>query len=266
MVPRLLCLLSVVAAAACVGCSATDRTKVEQRGLFALWEPPTPAEAARMMADPFDADKRYKGVTWISNAPWGGADIYVRVYREMVTNDKEDPGVRAVAARALGFHGTPQDAVLILPLLKNDDKRVRQTTARALQRLCNPEVIPALVPMVDPLVEPDHDTRQAVVCALGMYPDERAMAALIAGLNDDDLAVSRTSRQSLRVVTGTDQGEDPKAWIAWATSDKSPFAGQTKYLYPNFWRAKHWWEFLPLVPPPPNEPSSTPIGYRPPGA
>ncbi len=262
----MLLLLASAAALSAGGClDASTRKKVSENGILALVAPPSPAEAARMMADPFDADKRYKGVTWISNAPWGGADVYLRVYREMVANEKEDAGVRAVAARALAFHGTPEDALLIVPLLKSDDKRVRQTATRALQRLHNPAVIPDLVPLVDDGRELDHDVRQAAASALGQYADARALTALIGALNDDDLAVSRTARESLRVLTGTDEGDEPKQWQDWAAATTAPFARQSKYLYPNFSRGKYFWEYIPLVPGPPNEASSTPVGYRPPG-
>lgn len=358
------------------GClSAASRKRASDSGsIFAAFGPPTPAEAAAMMADPFDADKRYKGVTWISNAPWGGADVYLRVYRELIANEKEDPGVRAVAARALAMHGSVEDALLIAPLLKSDDKRVRQTATRALQRLHNPAVIPDLVLCVDTndrvvirvittntdveaanararIVNPtapvdaqvfaavarevsrdpyaangglvpgevgsfftgipgplrmaimrtpvgtvspvtaigdaaaalgggrfafamvekrspgelDRDVRSAAASALGQYPDKRALDALIFALNDDELSVSRTARQSLRTLTGHDEGDEPKNWQTWSAAQSEPFAGQTKYLYPNFERGKYFWEYIPLVPPPPNEPASTPIGYRPPG-
>jgi len=343
---------------------ASTRKKVADNGILALIAPPSPADAAQMMADPFDADRRYKGVTWISNAPWGGADVYLRAYREMVQTDP-DIGVRAVAARALAFHGSPADAMLIVPLLKHDDPRVRQTAARALQRLHNPAVIPHLLPLVDQnerstvriittateaeaatartrvlapgglgdavrfaataaqvskddsaaaggllgemgiydtslplpvwqvvartpagLVTPvmpigsgfgfllveartqgelDHDTRQAAASALGQYADPRVLNMLIGALNDDDLAVSRTARESLRTLTGVDEGDEPKRWQTWASATPNPFAGQRRYLYPNFERDKYLWEYIPLIPPPPNEPASTPIGYRPPG-
>jgi len=257
----------LAALAAQGGClSASSRKKVADSGsLFAAFGPPTPAEAAAMMADPFDADKRYKGVTWISNAPWGGADVYLRVYRELIANEKEDPGVRAVSARALAFHGSPADALLIAPLLKSDDKRVRQTAARALQRLNNPAVIPDLIAVLDSGKEFDRDTRQAAASALGQYPDPTVLTALIAALNDDELSVSRTARESLRTLTGHDSGEEQKDWQTWAAATTTPFAGQTRYLYPNFERGKYFWEYIPLVSPPPNEPASTPIGYRPPG-
>ncbi|MDP1662814.1 MAG: HEAT repeat domain-containing protein [Phycisphaerales bacterium] len=262
----LLLLLASAAAVSAGGClDASTRKKVSENGILALIAPPSPAEAARMMADPFDADKRYKGVTWISNAPWGGADVYMRVYREMVANENEDAGVRAVAARALAFHGTPEDALLLVPLLKHDDMRVRQTTTRALQRLHNPAVIPNLVPLVDDAHELDHDVRQAAASALGQYADPRVLAALIGALNDDDLAVSRTARESLRTLTGTDAGDEPKRWQDWAAATTAPFSGQSKYLYPNFHRGQYFWEYIPFVPGPPNEASSTPVGFRPPG-
>ncbi|HZW07928.1 MAG TPA: HEAT repeat domain-containing protein [Phycisphaerales bacterium] len=365
--PRLvpIVLLASVAAAAGGCLDASTRKKVADNGILALVAPPSPAEAAQMMADPFDADRRYKGVTWISNAPWGGADVYLRAYREMVQTDP-DIGVRAVAARALAFHGAPADAMLIVPLLKNEDPRVRQTAARALQRLHNPAVIPHLLPLVDQnerstvrilttateaeaiaararvlgpggmgdaarfaaaatqvskhesaanggllgemggydnslpqpvwqmvartppgLVTPvmpigsgfgfllvetrtqgelDHDTRQAAASALGQYADPRVLNTLVGALNDDDLAVSRTARESLRTLTGVDEGDKPERWQAWASAASNPFAGQRRYTYPNFERDKYLWEYIPLVPPPPNEPASTPIGYRPPGS
>ncbi|MFT3686605.1 MAG: HEAT repeat domain-containing protein [Phycisphaerales bacterium] len=358
-----------VAGVLCAGGCLSDasRKKASDSGsLLSIMGPPSPAEAAAMMADPFDADRRYKGVTWISNAPWGGADVYLRVYREMVGNDKEDPGVRAVAARALGFHGSPADAMLIRPLLTNDDKRVRQTAARALERLHNPELIPDLMLAVDPgdrvvarvmvlesdaaandvrrrlqtqpgkfdlemfakiatesskdpsaanggllgpvgafnsplpekvrlfaarmaegMVSPvmpvdgrfylvavekrmtgevDRDTREAAACALGQYSDPRALRALIATLNDDELSVSRRARQSLRLMTGHDSGDEPKDWQAWASAQSDPFAGRRRYQYPNFYRDSYWWEYIPFIPGAPNEPSGMPIGYRPPGS
>jgi hypothetical protein len=361
--------LTAATAMTCGGCmDASTRKRVSDSGIIALVAPPSPTEAARMMADPFDADKRYKGLTWISNAPWGGADVYLRAYRDMVQNDT-DVGVRAVAARALAFHGSSQDVPLILPLLRHDDRRVRQTAARALQRLYNSVAIPDLIAHVDtsdrslvriittpteseaiaarrrafgpdkapqiglfaaaatassqdqwapqgglvgemgtidnhlppavwtvvsrmveggisgpiatgpnssgPYVvamvekrttgETDHDTRQAAASALGMYADPRVLKALIYALSDDDLAVSRTARESLRTLTGNDAGNEPKDWEAWAAATATPFAGQTRYLYPNFSRGKYFWEYIPLVNPPPNEPASTPIGYRAPG-
>lgn len=259
-------LLITLLALPLAGClTDAQRKKADSSGsLLGIIGPPSPTDAAIMMTNPYDADKRYKGLTWISNAPWGGADVYLRAYRDMVQNDP-DMGVRAVAARALAFHGSPPDALLITPLLKYDDKRIRVMAARALQRINNPAVIPDLLPLVDQSKELDKDTRQAVACALGQYPDPRVLTALFVALNDDDLSVARTARQSLRILTGVDKGVEPKDWVTWADATPNPFAGQTTFLYPNYHRTKYFWEYIPFVPPPPNEPSSTPIGYRPPG-
>lgn len=363
-------MLAALAGASCAGGCLSDasRKRVSETGsILSIVGPPTPGEAAAMMADPFDADRRYKGVTWISNAPWGGADVYMRVYRQMVADPKEDPGVRAVAARGLAFHGTPDDAPLIAPLLVHEDRRVRQTAARALQRVHNAGVIPDLALCVDPtdravtrvivtqteveaataregvvdkssgkgdaetfaqaaaraskdpsaatggLIGPvaafnstlpeavrfavsrtpeggvtpvigaegrfyvamvekrlpgegDRDVREAAATALGQYADRRSLAALVYALNDDELAVSRAARQSLRVLTGQDQGDEPKRWQAWASAATDPFAGRRRFVYPAFHRKRYWWEYVPLIPGPPNEPASTPIGYRPPGS
>lgn len=248
------------------GClDRSQRQQIEESGsILAVLGPPTPAQAAAMMVDPYSPDKRFKGMTLIANAPWGGADAYLAVYRDAIVNDS-DMGVRGVAARALGQHGSPADAKLITPLLKSDDARVKLDAAHALQRLHNPEVVGDMLPLLDQTKEYDKDVRQAVASGLGQYADGKVVRALAMALNDDALSVSRTARQSLRTLTGEDLGDDSKAWLKWADgAGTGMFAKQMTYIYPAFARGKYVWEYIPLYPPPPNEIAASPAGYRPP--
>src|SRR5688500_17432613 len=55
-----------------------------------------PAQAARMMVDPYNADNRRQGTVLISNSSFGGVDVYLAIYRDMVANER-DPIVTATA-------------------------------------------------------------------------------------------------------------------------------------------------------------------------
>lgn len=257
---------ALLACAALTGCDGIDTKRMaEGESIFAGFAQPTPAQAAVWSQDPYDPDKRYRGTNMLANAPFGSEDVYVRMYRMKLgapPADKpdEDLGVRGVAARALGMHGDPADTRLIIPLLKEKDRRVRLEAVRALQRLHNPEAIDALLPLVDDAKEPDKDVRAEAASALGQYAQPRVLQALISALGDDDLLVTRATVSSLRTLTGQNFGEDQAAWTTWARNTSDPFAGRTAYVYPVFNRDKIWWEYIPLWPPPPNEVAGQPAG------
>lgn len=219
-----------------------------------------PREAAQWAADPYDADKRARGTTLLANAPFGGADAYLAMYREYVTD--AFPAVRAAAARGLAMHGTPEDAVLVIPLLEDQDRNVRLDAVKALQRLHNPAAIDPLIARLDPAKEPEVDVRAGVASALGQYADNKVLQALIATLSDNSLLVTRNAVESLRTLTGQDDlPDDRKAWVVWAGSTKEPFAGQRPYYYPVFHRDKVWTDYLPIVGGPvPNETPAQPTG------
>ncbi len=256
---------------ALAGCEADSLKKVEQgESVFAFLTPVSPVEAAQAMVDPYDADKRFRGTAMIAHAPFGGEDVYVKIYADHVQNDT-DMGVRAVSARALGLHGKPEHAPLIAPLLKSPDRTVRLEAARALQRLHNPAVVDALVeaaaaerlvrgPEPSRTGEVDAQVRAEACTALGQYAQPKVLNALIDGVDDDQLVVNKAARESLKVLTGQDFGEDRRAWLTWLKGTPNPFAMRGEYTYPAFSRDKRWFEHIPFVPPPPNEVASTPAG------
>jgi len=255
--------LGLIAAACGTGCDPAAKQRAEESGsIFALFSEPKPIDAARDMVNPYDPDKRFRGTTLIANAPFGGTDVYVKVYEDQVKNDP-DVGVRGIAARALSLHGRPEHALLIVPLLKEKERMPRLEAARALQRIHNPAVVDALIAAVDSRKEVDAEVRAEAAIALGQYAENKVLQGLIAAVDDDSLTAGRAARESLKTLTGQELGEDMKAWLAWFDKTKEPFAGRTQYIYPVFNREFYWIEYLPFVSPPPNEVASTPVGMTP---
>ncbi len=220
---------------------------------------PTPAEAAQMAIDRYDADRRYRGTLILANQPFGGEDLYQQLFLDNIKD--EDAGVRAAATRALGNHGKPDQVPLIADRLADDDVSVRQEAARALQRLHNPVAIEPLVNALDPDKELDPEVRSEAAMALSQYPSPRVLQALIAAMDDPQLAVNRNAQLALRTLTGQDFALDRKAWAQWASDNPQPFAAQSPFIYPIFFRDRYWYEYLPFIPRPPNESASSPAGF-----
>src|SRR5262245_19959512 len=157
------------------GCETVGQDLGDAASIF---KPVTPHEAVVMMVDPHNADNRRRRTVLISNAPWGGTDVYVNQYRDMVDHER-DPIVNAVAIRALARHGTPDDALKIMPQLAHANVQVRWEAAKGLQRLHHPAVVPDLLKALNNETE-DADVRIAAAVALGQYPEDRVFQGLIA--------------------------------------------------------------------------------------
>ncbi|HYE03461.1 MAG TPA: HEAT repeat domain-containing protein [Phycisphaerales bacterium] len=242
-------------------CEGRQRAAESESILAFLPSQPTPAQAAAWFFDPYDPDKRFRGTVLLANAPFGGEPAYLNGYVDHL--DDADSSVRAAAAFALGMHGGPEHAPLIAPLLADPDRLVRLNAARALQRLHNPEAIPALVERLDPVKEPEGDIRAEAAGALGQYAQTRVVYALIGALADERFAVTRRASDSLGTLTGQSFGDDRHAWSRWMATTRDPFARRTAYIYPVYSRKKTLLEHVPLWPDPPNEQASTPAGMTP---
>ncbi|MBK7403202.1 MAG: HEAT repeat domain-containing protein [Phycisphaerales bacterium] len=255
-------------AALLAGCETPEGAK-GAKSLLSLWQPPSPLEAAEMAVDPWDADARAKGTMLLANGYFGGEDPYHQLYIERA-GDK-DPNVRAAAMRGLTLHGRPEDVPLITQALADPNSRVRLEAARTLQRLYNPEAIDELIVSTrapEPgnparTGESEPQIRAEAAGALGQYSEPRVLQPLIAALDDRFLAVNLAAEHSLRTLTGQDFGVDRKAWLRWYEESDDHFSGRTAYEYPFFHRGKFFWEYIPFVPPPPNETAGVPVGYPP---
>jgi len=265
------------------GCEVPESARGAD-SLFAVFAPPSPSQAAAWATDEYNPDLQYRGTILLANAPFGGEAPYIEMYLDYL--DHTDGAVRAAAARGLANHGGPEHAPLLAEKLLfrevnpqqaehvEPDAFVRQEAARALQRLHNPEAVPALLgAIVEPnpaeriiAAEPDAEVRAAAAHALGQYAELRVLEALFnTGLSDSSLVVNRNARHALQTLTGQDFGYDRRAWREWfdGAGRDAPFAARQAYVYPVFQRDRSLIERLPFVPQPPNEPPSTPVGFSP---
>ena len=226
----------------------------------------TPADAAAWAADPYDADKRARGMSMLANAPFGGAEAYVKLYRERAKpSDKgvyDASPVVATACRALGMHGNGEDVAQIVPLGRFEEPMVRLDAVRALQRLHNRAAIPVLIERLNMDKESEPEIRAEAASGLGQYAEDRVLQSLISALADQSLLVNKNALESLRTLTGNDETPaDRKLWVEWVKAHETPFAGRRAYVFPVFWREKRWLDYVPFMPAVPNETASTPVGF-----
>lgn len=259
---RLLTVPAATSAMLLPGCDTFSDVPRGTESLLQAFMPQTaPSEAAEMAVDPYSPERRYRGTTLLSNADFGGSPVYLALYIDAL--DDADAGVRATGVRALGRHGEPRHALLVVDRLSDEDRMVRVAAARALQRLHNPAAVTALLAAIREDRESDPDVRIAAAQAMGQYPETRVVQALIAALADPRLAVNHAVRASLVTLTGQDFGVDRRAWLNWTDRASDLFAARQPYVYPAFSRDKAIIEYLPFVPPPPNEQPSAPVGVDP---
>lgn len=183
--------------------------------------PMTPREAAMQTAS-YDPDKRRNAFAAISAAPFGGEEVYLRLYRTMIETEP-DPTVRAVLIKALGDHGEPEDCPTIAMFLIDYEQQdfVRWEAAKALQRLHFPKraIIESLKTAANPAYEENNNVRAAAAHALGQYADPTVFQTLVAGLNDRDYSVIHASHRSLVILTGKDYGMNADDWMTFENNN-----------------------------------------------
>ncbi len=244
------------------GCNTFDDVPRGADSLRSIMNPQTsPTQAAEMATDQYNAENRFRGTTLLSNADFGGREVYLDLYIDGV-NDI-DPGVRIASVRALGRHGDPENAGLIITALNDENRLVRIEAARALQRIHSPDAVSPLMESVSIENEADADVRAAAADALGQYQQPRVVQSLIGALRDPRLVVNNRVQHALVTLSGQDFGFDRRMWIDWYNQTDELFAGAQIYTYPTFHRKRRPVEYIPLVPQPPNETSATPVGLDP---
>jgi hypothetical protein len=253
---------ALVSALAMQACGPVAKIRPGAESVLAVFAPPTREEAMALAMDEFDANKRFEGLSYIAGATWGSEPEYLQLFQDRLRD--QDPGVRALASRALGSYGSPSDATAIADLMVKDaDVGVRIASARALQRLHNPDVVPALFTALDASKEIEPRVRVEAASALGQYRETRVVERLIAAMADESLPVNLRVRDSLRTLTGADFGTSQAEWQAWYKASEAPLASAAGYTYPHFQRGQRWFEYIPFVRQPPNEPTGIPAGLSP---
>ncbi len=256
------------------GCASSGESETLLGDLFGSFQPPTPTQAALDAVNVYDPDKRREAIALLGAAPFGGEPEYLRLYRwHLGSSDggpqldepraiDPDPTVRAAAVRALGMHGTVEDAKLLVPRLEDDAAFVRWEAAKALQRVHNPIAISPLINVLR--ADPDTDVRMAAADALGQYATRAVFDALVGALGDSNYGVVRAARDSLRTLTGYDGGLDPSTWVHWAREqDERLFADQRPYRYQPYVRPPGLLERAQFWKSAETPPSKAPVGLEP---
>lgn len=231
-----------------------------------VFDVPTPGQAARWALDQHDPDRRREGLVLLSNSTFGGAEVYLNLYRDYVENDS-DPLVKSAAIAALARHGMPRDALLIAPWTDpavSTSVTIRWAAVKGLQRLHNPDVVSVLVGVAIDQQE-QSEVRGAACIAMGQYPEDRVVQALITSLDARELSVNADAAESLFLLTGQSFGMDHTAWRTWyvaAQQAGDPFAGRGTYRYPTYSRDASWWESIAFWLDEQYEPSLRPIGME----
>lgn len=227
------CVLGMLAAM----CACNGPAPRWWRKTFAM----SPKEAAIQAVDAADPDRRAEGIALLAAAPFGGEEVYVRLYRLQV-NDT-DAVVRAACIKALGMHGSDTDAPVFLAGLKDPSTYVRWQSARALQRIYVPQAARSLIDVLGN--DLDSDVRMAAAYALGQHAEPAVFDALVGALSDTDFAVTLQARRSLVTLTGTDMGDDPYDWITWQRSHVNEiFAERRPYVWHEYEESPGYFESL----------------------
>jgi len=130
-----------------------------------------------------------------------------------------DPMMRRQLLRTLGEIPTPLALSVLTAGLNDGDADVRVVACQALGKRGGKEAVQELSRIVGS--DTNQDVRIAAVRALGRTKDATATAALGDVLADPDPALQFRAKESLRVVSGRDYGDDVQAWRQYAKTGKA---------------------------------------------
>ncbi len=206
------------------------------------FNPPTPLKAAELAVDTNNPENQRRGIALLANAPWGGAEPYIKLYRLYIL-ENTDPLVKAFSIRALGRHGDASDALLIAQQLTSPYTIVRFEAAKSCSRVHDLAVVDLVWPrLVDEREESEIRTEIAV--ALGQYPTDSVFQALVAAIDQRELAVNLAALDSLQTLTGQDFGLDQSKWLQWKKTTSKAFLNDERYLYPTYFRNKRFMDYI----------------------
>lgn len=129
----------------------------------------------------------------------------------------EPAGNRAEICRSLGELGGPQAREALLTVVNNSDEEaiVRGEACRALGRTGAPEDATILARIM--VLDRDLDTRLAAIHGLtGLKTrDDRILATLVTGMENEDPAIRLASLEALKAAAGKDLGLKSDSWRGW---------------------------------------------------
>ncbi|MBI5814194.1 MAG: HEAT repeat domain-containing protein [Nitrospinae bacterium] len=113
--------------------------------------------------------------------------------------DEKDSGIIKMIIEAIGSAGGKEDAVFLLPTVKNMDLTIRQLATEAISRIADSTLVPHLL---DLLKDEDVNIRRSAVDILDGLKDPSTAAALIRALKDGDWWVREIATDALSALGG----------------------------------------------------------------
>ena len=212
--PALLCALMLLtsALAGCSGSSSRPQNlNTFVNSILHHFKGKSPVMQTRRMFDTSDADERMAGMAWLARQKYGHDKPYMRAYKLLTTDP--NPLVRGQAMIALGTSHQPSVAPTLLLGLKDKSKFVRMSAAMGLTYVNNPM---AIGPLLDHLRH-DSDMQVRIYCAqaLKYYKTRRVIRALIATLDDRNVALVQFAWSDLTRQTGQKLPQHSGPWRVW---------------------------------------------------
>lgn len=185
-----------------------------------------PKRYALMMEETAYPDLRRKGMLELAERPFGEKPPYTTRYAQIAEEKSKDGAkadylLRASAIRALNRSREPGHTALFIQGLADESDWVRLESAKALNRLPDPQAIQPLIGVVGKADE-QKDIRIAATEALQHYRKLEVARVLVGLLSDREFSLSWQAHRSLKRLTGKDLGYDDKAWLAYLTGPEKP--------------------------------------------
>ena len=171
----------------------------------------SPVAQTRRMFDTSDADQRMAGMAWLARQKYGHDKPYMRAYKLLTTDP--NPLVRGEAMIALGTSHQPAVAPTLLLGLQDKSKFVRLCAAMGLTYVNNPLAIGPLLKHLRH--DPDMQVRIYCAQALKYYKTRRVIRALIATLDDRNVALVQFAWSDLTQQTGQKLPQHSGPWRVW---------------------------------------------------
>ena len=158
------------------------------------------------------------------------------------------PAVKAQIVRALGALGERDAAIALLPLLRQDNLRIRVETMGALGALQDERALPMLRVFTKPK---DMRLRRAAARALGLLENVKALPALHALLDDEEARVGEAAAQAIGLIGSSESvpilidgleralAQDLRVADAFASA-LHRISGKANGTDVDLWRS--WWE------------------------
>ena len=188
--------------------AATILLTVGCDGMSRKWNGPDIEQLTADVTNAEDPDLRRQAINDLSDSSAGNDAVTLDLFAEVL---KTDPSalVRSAAATALGAGEDPAFLEALTVGLRDKADMVRWDTARALDELTGPA---AVFPLIDAARDPAVEVRIAACKALRHYPQREPVRALIARLDDGDVAVQHEAHESLVKIFGDDRGANSTDW------------------------------------------------------